>query len=164
MIKVLTAALALSIFSAVAAPPNADDIAACLNGKSQRLTTVREIPFQSLSEEDDYWKGYTATTVNFKGNAIGYAKKGEAEGIVFKRRVYPIAQATPTNIPQAQFNDLVKRGSISVMQPSDWYWLKGAQQFVCISTNKSMEKATPILFFLSTGKDKRIYVIAVKRQ
>lgn len=157
--EILTAALTLSIFSAIAARPNADDIAACLNGKSHGLTTVTEIPFQELNEEDGYWNGFTATTVEFKGKSVGYARKGEAEGIAFNRRVYPIAQATPTNIPRDQFNDLVKRGSIGVIQPSDWYWLKGKQQFVCVVTNRSMTKAVPILFFLNTGKDKRVYVV-----
>ncbi len=160
MIKeILTVALTLSVFSAIAARPNADDIAACQNGKSHGLTTVTEIPFQELSEEDDYWRGYTATTVEFKGKSIGYAKKGDAEGIAFNRRVYPIAQADPTNMPRSQFNDLVKRGSIGVIQPSDWYWLKGKQQFVCVVTNRSMTKAVPILFLLNTGKDKRVYAV-----
>lgn len=160
MIKeVLTTALTLSVFSAMAARPNTDDIAACQKGKSHGLTTVTEIPFQELNEEDDYWNGYTATTVEFKGKSVGYAKKGEQEGIAFNRRVYPIAQANPTNMPRDQFNDLVKRGSIGVIQPSDWYWLKGKQQFVCIVTNRSMTKAVPILFFLNTGKDKRVYVV-----
>jgi hypothetical protein len=155
----LASALALSILSASAGQPNAIDIAACLSGKSQGLTTVTEIRFQDLNEEDDYWKGYTATTVVFRGKAVGYAKKGEAEGLAFNGRVYPIAQATPINIPRPQFNELVKHGSVGVSQASDWYWLKGKQQFVCVATNRSMEKATPILFFLSTGKHKRVYVV-----
>jgi hypothetical protein len=152
-------ALILSGLSAMAARPNADDIAACQNGKSHGRITVTDIPFQDLNEEEDYCSGYTATTVDFKGKSVGYAKKGEAEGIAFNRRVYLIAQATPTNIPRDQFNDLVKRGSIGVIQPSDWYWLKGKQQFVCVVTNRSMTKAAPILFFLNTGKDKRVYVV-----
>lgn len=160
MIKeILTAALTLSVFSAIAGRSSADDISACQNGKSHGLTTVTEIPFQELNEEDAYWRGYTATTVEFKGKSVGYAKKGEAEAIAFNRRVYPIAQATPTNMPRDQFNDLVKRGSIGVIQPSDWYWLKGKQQFVCVVTNRSMTKAVPILFFLNTGEDKRVYVV-----
>lgn len=158
----LTAALTLSILSAIAGKPNADDIAACQNGKSHGLTTVTEIPFQELNEEDDYWKGYTATTVDFKGKSVGYAKKGEAEGLAYNGRVYLVTQATPMNIPRAQFNDLVQRGSIGVIQPSDWYWLKGRQQFVCVVTNRSMTKAAPVLFFLNTGKDKRVYVVEGK--
>lgn len=160
MIKeILTAVLTLSVFSAIAGRPSADDVSACEKGKSHGHTTVTEIPLQELNEEDDYWKGYTATTVEFKGKSVGYARKGEAEGIAFNRRVYPIAQATPTNMPRDQFNDLVERGNIGVIQPSNWYWLKGKQQFVCVVTNRSMTKAVPILFFLNTGKDKRVYAV-----
>lgn len=158
----IATALALSAFSAVAAKPTADDIAACLSGKSHGHTTATEIPFQDLNEEDDYWKGYAATTVDFRGNSVGYARKGERQGIAFNRRVYPIEQATLLNMPRAEFDDQVKRGNVGVDQPSDWYWLKGKRQFVCVVTNRSMEKAKPILFFLSTGKSKHVYVVEGK--
>lgn len=152
-----TVLLALS-FSALAAQPRSSDFAACQSGMSQAHTVVTEIPFQTLTEEDDYWKGYTATTVQFKGKSVGYARKGEAQGVAFNGRVYPIAQAEVVNMPQAEFDDQLRRGSIGVIQPADWYWLKGTQQYVCIATNRSMEKGTPALFLLSTGKNKHLYV------
>ena len=160
----LAAILLLCTFGALAAKPSAADIAACQNGKSQGGTTATEIPFQILTEEDDYWRGYTAITVEFKGKSIGRAKKGDDQGIAYNRRVYPISQAQLLNMSRAEFDDQVEHGSIGIDQASDWYWLKGRQQFVCIATNRSMEKAAPILFFLSTGKDKHVYVVVGKER
>jgi len=156
--NVLGTGLFLLAFGALAAPPSASDIAACQGGKQHGLTTVTEIPFQALNADDDYWQGYAASTVAFKGKVIGYAQKGDDQGIAYNGRVYPIARAVAMNMPRADFDDQIKRGTVGVNQPSDWYWLKGKQAFVCIATNKSMEKAAPVLFFLSTGKVKRVYV------
>lgn len=151
----MLAALAINAWAGV---PTQKELAACQAGTSTAQTLVTEIPRQALTEEDDYWQGYTATTSVFKGKAVGYARKGSEEGVAFNGRVYPLRQAKLINLARGEFNDQLARGSISINQPADWYWLKGRQQLLCIVTNKSMTKAMPILIVLSTGRHKQVYV------
>lgn len=145
---------------ALAHAPNTDDLAACQSGANHGNTLATEIPFQTLSEKSDSWNGYTVTTVTFKNKSVGYASKGREQGIAFNGRVYPIKDAKLINLSQEDFNAQLERDSIGILQPADWYWLTGRQQFLCIATNKSMERATPILFLLSMDRFKRVYVAA----
>ncbi len=145
-----------------AGAPSADDLAACQAGAAHGRTQVTEISFQAMSEEENYGKGYTATTVTFKGKAVGYARNDHEQGIAFNGRVYPLRQTKLINLSRGEFNNQLGRGSIGIIQPSDWYWLKGRQQFLCIATNKSMERAIPIMVLLSMDRAKKVYVAAGK--
>lgn len=152
---IVLAALAINAW---AAPPTQEELNACQAGASTGRTQVTEIPRQLLTEEEDYWRGYTATTSTFQGKTVGYARKANEEGLAFNGRVYPLKQAKLINLSREEFSDQLARGSISANQPADWYWLKGRQQFMCIASNRSMTKATPILILLSAGKRKQVYV------
>lgn len=158
-LSILLAGLAVS---AVAAPPSADDLAACQIGAAHGRTQLTEISFQTLTEEDDYWKGYTATTVIFNGKTLGYARKDQEQGIAFNGRVYPLRQAKLINLSREEFNDQLGRGIIGIIQAADWYWLKGRHQFLCIATNQSMEMATPVLVLLSMDRPHQVYVAVGK--
>lgn len=160
--RCLSLVLAGLAFNAWAGAPSADDLAACQAGASHGRTQVSEISFQAMSEVEGYWKGYTATTVMFKGKTVGYARKDHEQGIAFNGRVYPLKQAKLINLSRGEFSDQLGRGSIGIIQPADWYWLKGRQQFLCIATNKSMEKAIPILVLLSMDRAKQVYVATGK--
>jgi hypothetical protein len=35
---------------------------------------LTEVSFQAMSEKEGYWRGYTAKTVTFKGQTVGYAR------------------------------------------------------------------------------------------
>jgi hypothetical protein len=154
-VALVLTALACNAWAGV---PTQDDLAACQAGTQRGRTHVTEIDRQVLSEEDDYWRGYSASTSIFRGRAVGHASKDQDEGIAFNGRVYPLKQAKLINLSREEFNDQLARGSISIQQPADWYWLKGRQQFLCIATNKSMSKATPILILLSMDRVKRVFV------
>jgi hypothetical protein len=103
--RCLSLVLAGLAFNAWAGAPSADDLAACQAGASHGRTQVSAISFQAMSEEEGYWKGYTATTVTFKGKTVGYARKDHEQGIAFNERVYPLKQARLINLSRGEFSD-----------------------------------------------------------
>lgn len=153
MKRLLTFALMLVPLFSTAAPPSKAAFSACQNGASSGVVKVEPMPFNSISEDDEYWEGWTANTVDFKGRTVGYARKGDAEGIAYAGRVYPLNLARLINVSRAEYVDQVRRGSIGVAPPADWSWLtdKTGTRFVCVAINRSMDKGTPMAFFLSTA-------------
>lgn len=153
MKRLLSFALMLVPLFSTAAPPSTAAFSACQNGASSGVVKVEPIPFNSITEDDEYWEGWTANTVDFKGRTVGYARKGDAEGIAYAGRVYPLNLARLINVSRAEYVDQVGRGSIGVAPPADWSWLtdKTGARFVCVAINRSMDKGTPMAFFLSTA-------------
>lgn len=151
--RLLASALILLPLFATAAQPSKSAFSACQTGASSGGAKVRSIPFNSITEDDEYWDGWTANTADFKGKTVGYARKGDAEGIAYAGRVYPLKLARLINVSRAEYADQLGRGSIGVGQPADWYWLidKTGTRFVCVAINRAMDKGTPMAFFLSTS-------------
>lgn len=141
---------------ALAGRPGPDDLAACQAGATRGQVRVTSIAFQAMTEDDDYWQGYAAVTVSFKGVTIGHARRDGDEAIAFNQRVYPLRQAKTIGWALTEFRHQLRHGRIGV-QPSDWYWLEGRHRFLCVVTGRSMERARPAIFLLSVGPHPQLY-------
>lgn len=64
----------------------------------------------------------------------------------------------PTRAMRKAFEDQFDRGAVGIIQPSDGHWLQGKVPHLCICPHRSMERVTPMLFLLSMGRARQLYV------
>jgi hypothetical protein len=161
MKKILLMSLLFSYsLVAIAAPPTKSLLDTCVSGKSQNEVHLDVIPFDTINETDNYWRNYTANYTEYRGKEIGYAKKGNLQGISYEKKVYAVSGVNILNTTKTEYLDLQKRGLVDLNQPADWYWLteKDNGSYICVALNRSMEKATPLIYLLSISeKPKRLY-------
>ena len=150
--KYLLTAFFWSICGTVFAAPSLELLDSCATGQSVGTIRIVEIPFLEINEMDDYAQGYTANYVTYKGKEIGAARKGDAQAVAFAGKVYVTADATLINIAKNEFAELIKHSGADLYQPADWYFAKDRDNhsYVCAALNRSMERATPVVFALST--------------
>jgi hypothetical protein len=146
--------------SAFAGPPTKSLLDTCAHGKAAGGVRLDIIPFNTINETDNYWRGYTANYTEYRDKEIGYAKKGDLQGISYDNKVYALTDAKILNIAKADYLVLLKNGVVDLNQPVDWYWVteKDQNSYICVALNRSMEKATPLIYLLSISeKPKRLY-------
>lgn len=158
--KILLTLLLFCNLNVYAAPPSKSLLESCAQSKAEDGIVLDIIPFDTINETDNYWHGYTANYTEFRNKEIGYAKKGNLQGVSYDNQVYAISNAKILSITKTEYQNLLKKGLVDLNQPADWYWLteKDKSNYICIVLNRSMEKATPLIYLLSISeKPKRLY-------
>lgn len=160
MTKFITTLL-LSVFTSCvfAVLPTSSLLNSCATGISMDGAEIEIIPFDEINEMDNYWQGYVANYITFRGMEIGYAKKGGKQGVVLGGRVFDTSHPILLNISRGEYFNLLNKGMLDLSQPSDWYIAKENKkgQYLCIAMNRSMEQAIPLMYLISTAtKDKKL--------
>ena len=132
----------------------------CASGKLQSGVQVSSVPFEDVTEDNDYAGKYKANYSLFNGVKIGYAKNGAAAFILYDHGLYPVSKATLLYISKSEYESMIGKGDLELGQVSDWslLTLKNKEQYLCVALNKSMEKAIPLIYLLSLStKPHRLY-------
>jgi hypothetical protein len=153
--------LACLLFPVLAAanPPNQADFEACSQGESQREVQVKLVEFANLYQDDHNRSGYAVTYAIKNKKRIGFAVKGEQQGIFYEGSVYPIDHAETINITPDEYREQLRHSGISISQPADWYLVRhaGSRRYLCIALGQLSKKSPAMVYFLSLDKQHAVY-------
>jgi hypothetical protein len=144
---------------AAANPPNEADFEACSRGESQREVQVEPVEFANLYQDDHSRSGYAVTYAIKSKKRIGFAVKGEQQGIFYEGRVYPIDHAETIDISPDEYREQLRHLGISFSQPADWYLVShaGSRRYLCIALGQLSKKSPAMVYFLPLDKQHAVY-------